>query len=185
MVGEGVDRDDLLPQRGCPPGEVERRADGARDAVRTHLGDLGGIGQVAVHPQPGTPVRLAARAQQQYLRRGVGGAAGRAQQLGGRVAGEHPTPLDQDGCACRSQGEVCFEVGGCVDVREEALEPRAAEPARRHESGGDGGGAAERAGEVDRHAPAQTAAARFRFHDPRFRFSTVVVATKGTRYSRS
>lgn len=110
--GDGVERHDLLAECRYPTDEVERGADGTGHAARPHIGDLGGIDEVAMHPQAGAAVRLTAPAQQQHLGGRVRGPAGGAQQLRGRVAREHAAPLHQHRRGGGPQREVRLEWAG-------------------------------------------------------------------------
>jgi len=147
-AGERIDGGDPLGEVGRPAGEVERGPVRSRDGRRPQPCDLVRIDAFTVHSQPvaATVVR------EQHVDRCIGRPAGRAPQLRRRIPGDDPAPGDEHPGCTGPQRKIHLEQRGRVHIREEPLVAGSAQDTWRQQPGGDGGGAPERGGQVDRHA---------------------------------
>jgi hypothetical protein len=89
---------------------------------------------------------------QEHVDGGVGWAARGAQELRRRVPGDHTTAGHEHAGRTCPQRQVGFQRCRRVDVGEQPLVAGAAQDPGGEQTGSDGGGAAERAGDVDGHA---------------------------------
>jgi hypothetical protein len=123
MVSQRVHGRHPFGECGRPARQVERRPLGGRHRGSTDSGGLTRPNAIAVNLEARARVRLATRRRQQHLGRRGGRPAGRSQQLGGGVPGDHTTSPDQHPRRARPQLEIVLEVRGGIDVGKELLEP--------------------------------------------------------------
>ena len=125
-----VDRDHAVVSIRAA-GQVEGRAQRGRAPHVPDQHDLVGKQRVAVHDQAGAPSQATADDGD------LGGnaqprRAGRVEHRGGGVPGQHAVPLHQSVRGQRSQQQIRWAgARSAVDVGQQPLEPRAAQPVTR------------------------------------------------------